>query len=743
MNPYIFDKPVSQTEMFVGRAELIAEFLTNSSRHSVRSYSLIGGRRLGKTSLLRELERKLKENLARDGQSIVLPVYLDMNYEIIETREQFFTRIIERMFEVAQVAFESAALELNIEELNKIQHSSNMKLTILDSFVKTIQNLNRYLFGRNKGLRIQVLIDESERISVQQWAPEVFSNLNSILTNSPLRELISIIMAGSSDFYSKVREPGSPLQMILQQRFLTSLSDTEARFLINAPMNKAPTEDIITEIILQTGRHPFLIQYIMYYIYDLSIEEVTVDKVRQVAAKLPEEMPWVYKNWYSHLGIEAQKLYFLLTQESTWLKRSILLSRANKIGVRSDEYKSATEALSYHACIETDSSLGYKVNGEMFRNWFGSIYTEKALDIPFQNTTNTDWNFGSYQEFELNVTAAGHISARSPQGEEDNYLKLDLNTVQAVLNSIEKGQVNEQILKNLGNDLYNQLFKDNINTLFHKAITFAESHGTGTRIRLVFDDPQLSAIPWEFLYDTNSDIFIGNNPRTTLSRYIKLGKAVISPLFVKPPTRILVVISAPKDLPELDVDAETLIINSALERHLNQNKVEIDVISDATVRNIKQKLREKAYNIFHFVGHGNFVDSTGVIALIDANSNALYINDENFSNFFLENPKVSLCILNTCKGAVQGTSQSFVGLAPKLVRRGLPAVIAMQFDILDSTAKIFTDELYRTLALGWPIDAAVQAARNSISIEIGLDKPDFATPVLFMRGTGFSTFAER
>jgi hypothetical protein len=74
-----------------------------------------------------------------------------------------------------------------------------------------------------------------------------------------------------------------------------------------------------------------------------------------------------------------------------------------------------------------------------------------------------------------------------------------------------------------------------------------------------------------------------------------------------------------------------------------------------------------------------------------------------------------------------------VGIAPHLVRRGIPAVIAMRYAIADSTAKLFADEFYRTLALGWPVDAAIQTTRNGISMEVGLDRRDFATPVLFMR----------
>ena len=57
----------------------------------------------------------------------------------------------------------------------------------------------------------------------------------------------------------------------------------------------------------------------------------------------------------------------------------------------------------------------------------------------------------------------------------------------------------------------------------------------------------------------------------------------------------------------------------------------------------------------------------------------------------------------------------------------------MQYTIVDSTAKLFTSEFYKTLALGFPVDRAIQSTRNAISQDVGLDKPDFATPVLYMR----------
>jgi len=72
-------------------------------------------------------------------------------------------------------------------------------------------------------------------------------------------------------------------------------------------------------------------------------------------------------------------------------------------------------------------------------------------------------------------------------------------------------------------------------------------------------------------------------------------------------------------------------------------------------------------------------------------------------------------------------------MTPCLVRRGIPAVIAMQYSIEDSTALLIADKFYRSSDLAKPVDEAVQETRNLISIQGGRDKSDFTTPVLYMR----------
>jgi hypothetical protein len=65
------------------------------------------------------------------------------------------------------------------------------------------------------------------------------------------------------------------------------------------------------------------------------------------------------------------------------------------------------------------------------------------------------------------------------------------------------------------------------------------------------------------------------------------------------------------------------------------------------------------------------------------------------------------------------------------VQQGIPAVIAMQFEIADDVASRFAHEFYGALADGYPIDASLTEARKSI-FAAGREV-EWGTPVLYLR----------
>jgi len=117
------------------------------------------------------------------------------------------------------------------------------------------------------------------------------------------------------------------------------------------------------------------------------------------------------------------------------------------------------------------------------------------------------------------------------------------------------------LLENFGNQLFQAAFSGPVGECLGRSRIAAESKDAGLRIRLRLPPP-LVDIPWEYLYDEEHG-FLGLDPDTALVRYPELPTPV-KPFPISPPLRILAMISAPSDLPALDVEDEWDKLNSTL-----------------------------------------------------------------------------------------------------------------------------------------------------------------------------------
>ncbi|MBV8957155.1 MAG: hypothetical protein JO087_00185, partial [Actinobacteria bacterium] len=136
----------------------------------------------------------------------------------------------------------------------------------------------------------------------------------------------------------------------------------------------------------------------------------------------------------------------------------------------------------------------------------------------------------------------------------DNHLtKLQL----ALLNS-GRGQrrvvpAEERTVREFGTALFDALFAGEVRTLLDVSRHEARSKGTGLRVKLRCRAPELAALPWEFLFDTEVDEYLCLSRQTPLVRYLEVSTPC-EPLKVSLPLRILGVVASPKDLDALDVD---------------------------------------------------------------------------------------------------------------------------------------------------------------------------------------------
>jgi tetratricopeptide (TPR) repeat protein len=78
-----------------------------------------------------------------------------------------------------------------------------------------------------------------------------------------------------------------------------------------------------------------------------------------------------------------------------------------------------------------------------------------------------------------------------------------------------------------------------------------------------------------------------------------------------------------------------------------------------------------------------------------------------------------------------GGADPYSGTAQSLVRQGIPAVVAMQFEISDTAAITLARSLYEAVADGYPLDAATAEARKAVRHQP--NPVEWGTPVLYLR----------
>ena len=88
-------------------------------------------------------------------------------------------------------------------------------------------------------------------------------------------------------------------------------------------------------------------------------------------------------------------------------------------------------------------------------------------------------------------------------------------------------------------------------------------------------------------------------------------------------------------------------------------------------------------------------------------------------------------LLNACEGARASLNDPFSGAAQSLVLKGIPAVIAMQFEVSDEAAIALASGFYAALADDYPVDAALTEARKAV-FAAGC-AVEWGTPVLYLR----------
>lgn len=299
-------------------------------------------------------------------------------------------------------------------------------------------------------------------------------------------------------------------------------------------------------------------------------------------------------------------------------------------------------------------------------------------------------------------------------------------------------------LEEIGERLFHALFRGPVRSCWMRSFSEATRHsGGGLRLKLQLNlaDPliaNLAELPWEFLFSPEQGGFLGLQRKTPILRHMRLPLPGSRPLPARP-IRVLTILSQPAAMAELSLEEEAGKIAATL-RALPG--VEVLSLHNPTIETLRETLLRQDFQILHFMGHGGFDERSGqgVLCFTGSNGALVKVSGAMLATHLAGMDSLRLIFVNACETARSNTAAPFAGVATALLRAGLPAVIAMQRPISDEAALEFSRTVYRRLAAGDPIDAAVTEGRLAIFRD-DVSLQEWGTPVLFSRAEDGRIFA--
>jgi tetratricopeptide (TPR) repeat protein len=241
-NPYVAGAPVLEDEMFFGRRALIDRILQTIHNNSLLIY---GERRIGKTSIQHQLNKRLRE--LDDPNYEFHPVFVDLQ----GTPETLFFRTI------TEDIFQELAPVLDGLKPGK---DISGDYTYRD-FVRDVHAVIKTLKKRSsKKVKLVLLIDEVDELN--DYDPRINQKLRSLFMKNFAENLVAVV--SGVEIKKQWEREGSPWYNFFEEIEVKPFGPREARALIERPIGRIFKLDggVVEKIISLTAGKPYLIQKI-------------------------------------------------------------------------------------------------------------------------------------------------------------------------------------------------------------------------------------------------------------------------------------------------------------------------------------------------------------------------------------------------------------------------------------------------------------------------------------------------
>ena len=254
-NPFTFGNPIREPGHFIGRQEELRQVVNRLLSSAHESTSIVGERRIGKTSLLMHLaDKSTARTLGLVPERFCL-IYIDFQGLVDITPQQFWARVLKRM----ERSISDPSLKPQIEALQK---QETIELFDLEDLCEAITEA---------GLCVVLLLDEFEYVTQNpNFKADFFGGLRALAIHHNL-PLIPATRRELIDLCHSEEIKGSPFFNIFANIVLRLFKRAEVDKLLDdytreTGVTFSPMEHELTWRL--AGGHPLFTQVAGYYLFD-------------------------------------------------------------------------------------------------------------------------------------------------------------------------------------------------------------------------------------------------------------------------------------------------------------------------------------------------------------------------------------------------------------------------------------------------------------------------------------------
>lgn len=342
-NPYRWS--LVDPDLFYGRreaAESLVERLLSGDR-----FAVAGGRRMGKTTLLRWLERTLGA-MGVDGGLIVLPVFVDV--------AELYTMSSEDAYRLLGRRVGQAAGALGLDALPPGASCDG------PSFADALRAL---LDGSRRLGRLQLvfLFDEIERIHATDWGGGFLAHWRMLLNNmGELSRCVSAVFCGAREIYRIAQDAGSPLGNILAWHELEPFTLSETARLMREPSHYPWPDPAVERVFEVSGGQPCLIQFLMQRLCERDVERWP-QTIAEAEQRFLREHATVFASWWQSFEEPAQAIY-------AQVRGGSVIPEGEPIASFPGQGKRALDVLAHTGVVRWDrTARTVQAAGTLFQTW--------------------------------------------------------------------------------------------------------------------------------------------------------------------------------------------------------------------------------------------------------------------------------------------------------------------------------------------------------------------------------------